>query len=44
VDEIGKNSSLLTMLGGKIVYGAGPYAQMESKQRVEGENIARRPH
>jgi hypothetical protein len=42
VDEIGKNSSLLTMVGGKIVYAAGPYAQMESKQRAEGENIAGR--
>src|SRR5438445_8217343 len=31
VDEIGKNVSLLTMLGGKIVYAAGPYAQLESK-------------
>jgi hypothetical protein len=29
VEEIGKNSSLLTMLGGKIVYAAGPYAQFE---------------
>ena len=31
VEDIGKNSSLLTMLGGKIVYAAGPYAQLESK-------------
>ena len=31
VEDIGRNSSLLTMLGGKIVYAAGPYAQLESK-------------
>jgi hypothetical protein len=31
VDQIGKNLSLLTMLGGKIVYAAGPYASLESK-------------
>ena len=31
VEEIGKNSSLLTMVGGKIVYAAGPYAQLEDK-------------
>ena len=31
VEEIGKNSSLLTMVGGKIVYAAGPYAQFEDK-------------
>jgi predicted amidohydrolase YtcJ len=31
VEEIGKNASLLTMVGGKIVYAAGPYAQLESK-------------
>ena len=31
VEEIGKNFSLLTMLGGKIVYAAGPYAQFEAK-------------
>jgi predicted amidohydrolase YtcJ len=30
-DEIGKNSSLLTMVSGKIVYAAGPYAQLEDK-------------
>jgi predicted amidohydrolase YtcJ len=30
VDQIGKNFSLLTMLGGKIVYAAGPYAPLES--------------
>jgi predicted amidohydrolase YtcJ len=31
VEEIGKNASLLTMVGGKIVYAAGPYARLESK-------------
>jgi hypothetical protein len=31
VEEIGKNSSLLTMVGGKIVYAAGPYTQLEDK-------------
>ena len=31
VEQIGKNSSLLTMVGGKIVYAAGPYAQLEAK-------------
>ena len=31
VDQIGKNLSLLTMVGGKIVYAAGPYASLESK-------------
>ena len=30
VDQIGKNFSLLTMVGGKIVYAAGPYAQRET--------------
>jgi predicted amidohydrolase YtcJ len=31
VQEIGKNSSLLTMVGGKVVYAAGPYARFEDK-------------
>jgi hypothetical protein len=31
VQEIGSNSSLLTMVGGKIVYAAGPYSQLEEK-------------
>jgi len=31
VQEIGSNSSLLTMVGGKIVYAAGPYIQLEEK-------------
>jgi predicted amidohydrolase YtcJ len=34
VEDIGRNSSMLTMLGGKIVYAAGPYAQLESKSRA----------
>jgi hypothetical protein len=29
VDQVGGIESLLTMLGGKIVYAAGPYAQLE---------------
>ena len=32
VGEIGETVSLLTMLGGKVVYAAGPYAQWEEKQ------------
>jgi predicted amidohydrolase YtcJ len=37
VEQIGTNSSVLTMVGGKIVYAAGPYAQLENdrKERVE---------
>lgn len=31
VEQIGQNVSLLTMLGGKIVYAAGPYARLEQK-------------
>jgi predicted amidohydrolase YtcJ len=30
-DEIGGIDSLLTMVGGRIVYAAGPYAQLEEK-------------
>jgi predicted amidohydrolase YtcJ len=30
-DEIGGIESLLTMVGGRIVYGAGPFAAMEEK-------------
>jgi predicted amidohydrolase YtcJ len=30
VDEIGSLESLLTMVGGKIVYAAGPYARLEN--------------
>ena len=32
VEEIGDTVSLLTMVGGKIVYAAGPYAQLEEKR------------
>lgn len=32
VEEVSKNVSLLTMIGGKIVYAAGPYAQLEEKR------------
>jgi predicted amidohydrolase YtcJ len=28
-DQIGSIESLLTMVGGKIVYAAGPYASLE---------------
>ncbi len=31
VQEIGENSSLLTMVGGKVVYAAGPYARFEDR-------------
>jgi predicted amidohydrolase YtcJ len=31
VEEIGKNFSLLTIVGGKIVYAAGPFAQFDEK-------------
>jgi predicted amidohydrolase YtcJ len=31
VEEIGGIESLLTMVGGKIVYASGPYAQLEDK-------------
>lgn len=33
VEEIGGIESLLTMVGGKIVYAAGPYADLEDKAR-----------
>jgi hypothetical protein len=29
VDQVGTVESLLTMVGGKIVYAAGPYKQLE---------------
>jgi predicted amidohydrolase YtcJ len=32
IDEIGGIESLLTMVGGRIVYGAGPYAQLEQRR------------
>jgi predicted amidohydrolase YtcJ len=31
-DQIGSIESLLTMVGGKIVYAAGPYASLEGAQ------------
>jgi len=30
-DEIGGIESLLTMVGGRIVYGSGPFAALEDK-------------
>jgi len=42
VDEIGKNSSLLTMVGGKIVYAAAPYAQLEAKPNTAKSVISER--
>jgi hypothetical protein len=42
VEEIGKNSSLLTMVGGKIVYAAGPYAQLEAKPGAAKSVISER--
>jgi hypothetical protein len=33
VEEIGTITSLLTMVGGRIVYAAGPYAELEEKFR-----------
>ncbi len=32
VDQIGATESVLTMVGGRIVYGAGPYAALEEKR------------
>lgn len=34
VADIGSIESLLTMVGGKIVYGAGPYARLENDSEV----------
>ncbi len=31
VEQMGGIESLLTMLGGKIVYAAGPFAQLEER-------------
>jgi predicted amidohydrolase YtcJ len=33
VEEIGTITSLLTMVGGRIVYGEGPYAALEDPAR-----------
>jgi hypothetical protein len=30
IDQVGRLESLLTMVGGKIVYGAGSYQPLES--------------
>ena len=38
VEKIGQNVSLLTMVGGKIVYGAGPYAHLEQKFQTQPVN------
>jgi predicted amidohydrolase YtcJ len=38
VEEIGKNVSLLTMIGGKIVYTARPFARYEDKPG-SGESV-----
>ena len=38
VEQIGQNVSLLTMLGGKIVYAAGPYAHLEQKLPSQSPN------
>ena len=35
VEEIGGISSLLTMVGGRVVYAAGPYAALEDKGAVD---------
>jgi predicted amidohydrolase YtcJ len=32
VDQIGSLESVLTMVGGRVVYAAGPYAQLESRR------------
>ena len=32
VEQVGGIESLLTMVGGKIVYAAGPFARWETKQ------------
>jgi predicted amidohydrolase YtcJ len=34
VSEIGGLDSLLTMVGGRVVYAAGPYAPLEQRQRA----------
>ncbi len=35
IDEIGSTVSLLTMVGGRIVYGDGPFAGDEEKSAAE---------
>ena len=34
VDEIGTITSLLTMVGGRIVYASGPYSELENKHTI----------
>lgn len=41
-DQIGRNFSLLTLLGGKVVYAAGPYAQLEAKPGARKSVISER--
>ena len=38
VEQVGGIESLLTMVGGKIVYAAGPYAQFEDKHYAPGSS------
>jgi predicted amidohydrolase YtcJ len=38
VEQIGQNVSLLTMVGGKIVYATGPYAHLEQKLPRQSAN------
>jgi hypothetical protein len=39
VEQIGSTVSLLTIVGGKVVYAAGPFAQLEEKRiRREGSD------
>ena len=35
VEEVGGIESLLTMVGGKVVYAAGPYAVLEERRQAE---------
>lgn len=42
VEQIGSNFSLLTMVGGKAVYAAGPFAQFESKGSATRESASTR--
>ena len=43
VEEIGQNASLLTMVGGRIVYAAGPFARLDQKppanERLSSSNL-----
>jgi hypothetical protein len=33
VNDIGKTRALLTMIGGKVVYAAGPFAELETVEK-----------